>query len=86
MEAFQHELCRKPTGRELCYYLSISEKTLEEVKKAVYSDRIQSLDECTPGAEGVELSETVRDYSVDLENDVVDGMIERSKRWSCGRS
>ena len=80
MKAFEQELGRKPTNRELCYYLNISKKTLEEVRKAVYSDRIQSLDEFLPGSEELELGETVRDYSVDLENDIVDGMMEQSKR------
>lgn len=80
MEAFEQEVGRNPTDRELCHYLSISKKSLEEVKKAVFSDRVQSLDEYLPGTEDMELSETVRDYSIDMENDVVDGMIERSKR------
>ncbi|MGF7145956.1 RNA polymerase primary sigma factor [Anaerotaenia torta] len=80
MEAFLQELGRKPADRELCYYLNISKKALEEVKKAVCADRIQSLDEYLPGTEELELGDTVRDYSVDLENDIVDGMIERSKR------
>ncbi|HHV09752.1 MAG TPA: sigma-70 family RNA polymerase sigma factor [Clostridiales bacterium] len=80
MEAFQQELGRKPTDRELCYYLSVGKKALEEVKKAVHADRIQSLDECLPGTEDLELGDTVRDYSIDIENDVTDSMIERSKR------
>lgn len=78
--AFEQELGRKPTDRELCYYLNINKKTLDEIKKAVYSDQIQSLDEYLPGTEDMELSVTVRDYSIDLENDIVDGMIEKSKR------
>lgn len=71
---------RKPSHRELCYYLKVGKKTLDEIKKAACLDNIQSLNEYLPGTEDMELGETVRDCSIDIENDVIDGMIEQSKR------
>jgi RNA polymerase primary sigma factor len=71
---------RKPTDRELCYYLKVGKKTYEEIKKAACLDNNQSLNEYLPGTEDMELGETVRDCSVDIENNVIDGLIEQNKR------
>lgn len=80
MAAFYMELGRKPTDRELCRYIGVGKKALEEIKKAVYSDKIQSLDDYLPGSEDLMLYDAVPDPDIDIENNVVDGMIERSKR------
>lgn len=80
MAAFHTELGRKPTDRELCHYIRVGNKTLNEIKKAVYCDRIQSLDDYLPGSEDLMLCDTVPDPDIDIENNVVNGMIEKSKK------
>lgn len=80
ISAFRMELGRKPTDQELSRYIGIGEKTLEEVKKAVYTDKIQSLDDYLPGSEDITLSDNVSDPLIDIENNVIDRMIEQSKQ------
>lgn len=73
------QLGRKPTDREICLYLGISEKTLTEIKKSAYQyDNIQSLDEYIPEADDLSLEECVPDPSVDIGNEVIDRMINNS--------
>lgn len=41
---FQQETGRKPTDREICYYLQVSMKTLARIRKAARMNKIGSLD------------------------------------------
>jgi RNA polymerase primary sigma factor len=74
------QIGRKPTEYEQCHYLRVSSKTLMDIKKACLYEGIQSLDELIPGTEDMELGDCIPDSDIDLENNVVDGMIENSKR------
>lgn len=82
ISAYEMQLGRKPTDKELRRHLEVSQQVLEGIKKAYYEFYgISSIDALIPGTEGdMRLSEVIADTNTDIENSVVDGMIEESKR------
>lgn len=82
ISAFEMQLGRKPTDKELKGHLEVSQQVLEGIKKAYHEFySIGSLDELIPGVDGdMQLNEIIADPDIDLENSVVDRMIEDSKR------
>lgn len=82
ISAYEMQLGRKPTDKELRGHLEVSQQVLEGIKKAYYEFYgISSIDALIPGTEGdMRLSEVIADTNTDIENSVVDGMIEESKR------
>ena len=80
LAAYEMQLGRGPTDKELCRHLNIGIKTLQTIKKEYYASSVQSLDEVVPGTEDVLLGDSIPDQSSDLENDVINGMIEKSKQ------
>lgn len=80
ISAYELQLGRKPTDYELCRYLGVNDNTLKAIKKAYLNDNIQSMDELLPGSEDMLVGDSIPDQSVDIENSVIDGMFEKSKR------
>lgn len=82
ISAYEMQLRRKPTDRELRRHLEVSQQVLEGIKKAYHEFYgISSIDELIPGTDGdMQLNEVIADPNTDIENSVVDGMIEESKR------
>lgn len=81
--AYEMQLGRKPTDRELCRHLEVSSNVLQALKKNIYQfGEIKSLDEPLPGNEdnSILLGDSVPDPIADIENHIVDGMIERAKK------
>lgn len=80
ISAFEMQLGRKPTDRELMACLEVSQQVLEGIKKAYHEFySIGSLDGLVPGTDGdMQLSDIVADQDIDLENSVIDGMMENS--------
>jgi len=82
VSAYEMQLGRRPTDREVRRHLGISQKALDIIKKA-YHDfyNIKSLDEIVPGTDDdMQLNEVIADKNTDIENSVIDKMIEESKR------
>ncbi len=75
---YELQLGRKPTEYELTMYLGINSDTLKAVKKACQYNNIQSIDEFLPGTEDLIVGDSIPDQSIDLENDVINGIIEDS--------
>ncbi|MDF2537715.1 MAG: hypothetical protein K0S76_736 [Herbinix sp.] len=80
ISAYQTQIGRMPTDKECCRYLGCGIKALESIKKTYEADNIQSLDDYLPGTEDLILEESIPDHGVDVENNIVDGMIEKAKR------
>lgn len=82
ISAYEMQLGRKPTDRELRRHLEVSQQVLEGIKKAYYEFYgIGSIDTLIPGTDGdMRLSEVIADPGTDIENNVVDRMIEERKR------
>lgn len=82
ISAYEMQLGRKPTDKELRGHLEVSQQVLEGIKKAYHEFYgISSIDELIPGTDGdMQFSEVIADPNTDIENSVVDGMIEESKR------
>ena len=82
ISAYEMQLRRKPTDRELRGHLGVRQEALERIKKAYHEYySIGSLDELIPGTDGdMQLSEIIADPNTDVENSVIDGMMEKSKR------
>lgn len=80
ISAYELQLGRKPTDYELTAYLRINKDTLKAILKACQYNNMKSLDEFLSGTDDFLLGDSVPDQSVDLENDVINGMIEKSKR------
>ena len=78
VSAYEMQQGHKPSDDEICRYLRIDNRKLEAVKKAHRIENIQSLDEVVPGTEDILLGESIPDQSVDVENDVIDGIMENS--------
>ena len=80
ISAFEMQLGRKPTDRELMACLEVSQQVLEGIKKAYHEFySIGSIDGLVPGTDGdMQLSDIVADQDIDLENSVIDGMMENS--------
>lgn len=82
INAFHTQLGRKPTDRELCHYLNISQTRLEKLKGYIFTaGKVKSLDETIPGGEGddVTYADTVASGQ-DLEDEVIDRMMEQDKK------
>lgn len=82
VSAYEMQLRRKPSDDELRGHLRVSQEALERIKKAYHEYySIGSLDELIPGTDGdMQLREIVADPNTDVENSVVNGMMEKSKR------
>jgi len=82
ISAYEMQLGRKPTDEETRWYLRVNEQALEDIKKAYHEFcRMGSLDEIIPGTDDdMQLSDVIADPNIDLENQVVDGIIEESKK------
>jgi RNA polymerase primary sigma factor len=78
--SFEMQLGRKPTDKELCRYIGVGIKVLQAIKIAYNNDIIQSLDECLPCTDDLLVGDSIPDQSIDLENNVIDGMMERGLR------
>lgn len=87
VSAYEMQLGRKPTDRELRVHLEVSQQALEGIEKAYYEFYgISSIDALIPGTDGdMRLSEVIADPELDIENSVIDGMIEDSKRTELWR-
>ncbi len=79
--AYEGQFGRKPTDREICYHLGISKIILHEIRSALTRyDNIHSLDDVIPGGDDLLLEDTIPDQSVDIENDVINSLIDKSLR------
>ena len=80
ISAYEMQLRRKPTDKELRGHLRVSQEALERIKKAYYEFySMGSLDELISGTDGdMQLSEVVADPNIDVENSVIDEMMEKS--------
>jgi RNA polymerase primary sigma factor len=76
--AYKMEFGHSPSDYEICTYLGISNDVLKDLKSAIYQyDSMQSLDETLPGTEDILLGEGIPDRSIDVENNVVNGMMDQ---------
>ena len=78
ISTFEMQLDRKPTDRELRACLEVGQQALEGIKKA-YHDfyNMKSLDEVIPSTDDeLKLGEAILDPDIDIENNVIDGMME----------
>lgn len=82
ISTFEMQLGRKPTDEELCKYLEVNKRTLKVIKKAYYEYyNMGSLDEVIPGLDDeLKLGEAISDPDIDIENSVINGMMENSKK------
>lgn len=80
ISAYQTHIGRMPTDKECCRYLGCGMKALVSIKKTYEVDSVQNLDDYLPGTEDLVLWESIPDPNTDIENNIVDGMIEKAKR------
>lgn len=78
ISTLEMQLGRIPTDEELCKYLEVNKRTLEDIKKAYHEFySMKSLDEVIPSADDeLKLGEAILDPDIDIENNVIDGMME----------
>jgi RNA polymerase primary sigma factor len=81
LSSYEMQLGRKPTDDELCKYFG-SRQQVDYIKRAYHGFySMGSLDVVIPGNDDdMQLSDVLADPMVNIENDVVDGLIEESKR------
>jgi RNA polymerase primary sigma factor len=78
ISTFEMQLGRKPLDNELRACLEVGQQALEGIKKA-YHDfyNMKSLDEVIPSTDDeLKLGEAILDPDIDIENNVIDGMME----------
>ena len=78
ISTFEMQLGREPTDEELCKYLEVNKRTLKDIKKAYHEFySMKSLDEVIPSTDDeLKLGEAILDPDIDIENNVIDGMME----------
>lgn len=78
ISTFEMQLDRKPTDRELRACLEVGQQALEGIKKAYHEFyNMSSLDKVIPGMDDeLKLGEAILDPNIDIENNVIDGMME----------
>lgn len=79
INAYQSQLGRKPTDRELCRYLEISFNRLKNLEKTIYEyGQLESLDKPLNSSEDGDLlvGDSISD-KLDLENEVINNMLEQ---------
>lgn len=85
--SFWQEYDRKPTDREVSYYIGLTRQQVQQLKKDMQAVDAGSLDEYVPGlkGDGITLLDTVA-ADVDIEADVLD-QVQREQlkaaMWNC---
>lgn len=80
LSSYEMQLGGKPTDEELSKHFD-SLQQLNNIKNAYHAFyNMGSLDEAIPGNDDMQLSDVLADPKVNIENDIINGLIEESKR------
>lgn len=82
INAYEMQLGRKPTNRELCRHLQFSQKQLEKLKDTIYQYwNLESLDKPIKGLEDDELSigDSVSDKT-NMEDEIINSLMEKATK------
>ncbi|GAA4653971.1 hypothetical protein GCM10023142_11090 [Anaerocolumna aminovalerica] len=80
VNAYEMQLGRKPTDKELCMHLNLSQKQFEKLKETIYQyANLESLDKPIRGLEDEELSigDSVSDKT-NMEDEIINSMIDNA--------